>query len=126
MIANQVAAVAADHSALVEYVVVGAIVGAGKLMDHLKGRGRDHRARESQSHLQSALLGVKNDIRNDIDGVRDAVHALTSEVTAVRHFVVGPDGENGVRGDVRKLETRVEGIEDRERDAKPKPRRRKP
>lgn len=41
------------------------------------------------------------------------VHA---QLLVLEAHVIGPDGENGIRGDVRDIKRRVEGLEERERD----------
>lgn len=91
-------AVAPHSSEMVTAGVVGVIVGAGKVWDHFKGRRRDQH--------QTISLGR---ISQQINEVRDDVRDLSAHV-------IGPDGKNGLRSDVRKLETRVDGIEERERD----------
>jgi len=41
---------------------------------------------------------------------------VRADIAEVRAFVVGPDGENGLRSDVRQIRQKVEGLEERERD----------
>lgn len=40
------------------------------------------------------------------------VHQQLLNLTA---YVIGPDGENGIRGDVREMKEQIRGLEDRER-----------
>lgn len=46
------------------------------------------------------------------------IDSLSDEVRDLKAHVIGPDGQNGLRGDVRELKYDVKGILDRERDAK--------
>jgi len=39
---------------------------------------------------------------------------LTGAIAEVRAFCVGPDGTNGIRGDLREMKKRVNGLEQRE------------
>jgi hypothetical protein len=48
--------------------------------------------------------------------IKDAVGELKTEVAAVKSHVIGPDGQNGLRGDVRELKTDVKGLLERERE----------
>jgi hypothetical protein len=48
--------------------------------------------------------------------IKDAVAELKTEVVAVKSHVIGPDGQNGLRGDVRELRADVKGLLDRERE----------
>jgi hypothetical protein len=41
------------------------------------------------------------------------MHKQLSELNA---HVIGPDGENGIRGDVREIRKRLDGLEQRERE----------
>lgn len=78
--------------------VVGLIVGAGKVWDHVKGRKRDQHQTVSLSRISVQINEVRDDVRD------------------LSAHVIGPDGKNGLRSDVRKLEGRVDGLEERERD----------
>jgi hypothetical protein len=89
---------AVQESHAIEAIVVGVMLGAGKLWDHFKGRKRDRSS-------TTALTAIRDDLREVKDDVRD-----------LRAFVVGPDGQNGLRGDVREIKSRVIGLEERERD----------
>jgi hypothetical protein len=90
---------------VIEAVAVGAIVGVGKLWDFFHGKKRERRDTQKLERISTQIEGVKGDINDVRDDVRD-----------LRGFVIGPDGQNGLRGDVRTLTTRVNGLEDRERD----------
>jgi hypothetical protein len=67
------------------------IVFAKGWMDHRGGRRRD-----------TSLSTRLNDLKQAI--------------AEVRAFVVGPDGENGIRSDVREVKARVISLENRERE----------
>lgn len=100
-----------EMHAAVEGVVFAVILGAGKAISHLRGKpARSAAARKAEEHA------VK------IDRISTAVDTIGGDVRDLRAFVVGPDGQNGLRGDVRGLTKRVDGIEERER-ARPYDRR---
>jgi hypothetical protein len=48
---------------------------------------------------------------------QDSYNRLSTGIAELKAYVIGPDGENGIRGDVRELKQKVEGILDREREA---------
>jgi hypothetical protein len=88
---------------------------------HLKGRNRD---RSMSTDIRKQLAGeiaplglAIAGIKNDLSEVRGDVTTLTMETRDLKGYVIGPDGENGLRGDVREIKARVIGLEDRERDA---------
>lgn len=73
-----------------EALVVLIVAGKG-LLDHRGGRRRDKSLGEQFGELSAGIAEV-------------------------RAFCVGPDGKNGIRGDVHEIKKRVIGLEDRERD----------
>ena len=48
---------------------------------------------------------------------QDSYNSLNAGIAELKAYVIGPDGENGLRGDVRELKSDVKGILERERDA---------
>jgi hypothetical protein len=48
--------------------------------------------------------------------IEESVAKTTGEVRDLKAYVIGPDGQNGLRGDVREMKERVGGLEERERD----------
>ncbi len=96
--------------------IVSTVIGVVKYMDHRKGKQRDrHQAASSQAVLQAVeRLSTTTSARFDQMDVR--LDTMERSVTEVRSFVVGPDGDNGLRGDVREVKSRVIALEDRERD----------
>jgi hypothetical protein len=82
-------------------VVVGGVVVAKQIMDFFGGRTKDRRHRESTGAMRSDLSGQ--------------IAAINLELAELRAFVVGPDGENGIRGDVRELKRDVRRLLDRDR-----------
>lgn len=68
---------------------------------HVKGR---QRAPELGRELDKRLMPM--DIKLD---------SLSGEVRDLKAHVIGPDGQNGLRSDVKELRTDVKGLLDRER-----------
>jgi hypothetical protein len=98
---EQVLPPASGSRELVEAGAIGLIVGAGKLWDYFHGR---------RARADATANGKK------LDRISTAVDKVELDVRDLRAFVVGPDGQNGLRSDVRELKSRVDGIEERERD----------
>ena len=86
---------------LAQYLSNGAILAVltGKgIYDAFRGRTRDRQKTSIDTQLGSRLLRIE-------EGLRE-----------LKAHVIGPDGENGLRGDVREIKARVIGLEERERD----------
>jgi len=81
------------HS-VVEAAAIGAVVGLGKVWDHFTAKPQ----------------------RGEIRAISKAVDDLRNDVRDLKAFVVGPDGSNGLRSEVRDVKERIGGLEDRERD----------
>jgi len=80
--------------------VVGGLVVAKQLLDFIGGRARDRRHSAGQTSLRAELQKQFADIKLELE--------------QLRAFVIGPDGQNGIRGDVRKAEKRLDDLEERE------------
>jgi len=74
------------HS-IVEAVTLTAVIGLGKVWDHYRARPR-----------ATQLDTIANDVRD------------------LKAYVVGPDGQNGLRSEVRDIKERIGAMEERERD----------
>lgn len=77
------------------------LVAAQWLTAHRKGRKRD------------LALGPELDQR--FGPVQKSLTKLSDDVRDLKAHVVGPDGQNGLRGDFRDIAKRVDGLEERER-----------
>lgn len=86
--------------------VVVALVG---VINHRKGKTRDAGRKTEFEQLQSVISA------NHLETTQQFT-AVSKELLELRGFVVGPDGQNGLRGDVRELKAQVDGLVDRERD----------
>lgn len=98
-----VAAAADGHGK--ELIAAGAtflLVAAQWIAAHHKGRNREK------------SLGDQLDRK--LKPLHEGMSTLTLEVRDLRAHVIGPDGENGLRGDVRELKEEVSGLLTRERD----------
>lgn len=104
----QVLPAAVDPSHLIEALGLGVAYGVGKWFDHRKGQKRDTRGDVNAATL-SRIEGKVENVTKDVDD-------LTGDVRDLRAHIVGPDGQNGLRGDVRELKEDVKGILHRERD----------
>lgn len=78
-------------------------------LNHFKGKRRD---RGNGSALET--IAKKIDDNHKDTTVQFA--AITREMLDLKAYVIGPDGENGLRGDVREIKEEVKGILNRERD----------
>lgn len=104
----QVLPAAVDPSHLIEALGLGVAYGVGKWFDHRKGKTRD-----TKDIVKSETL---NRIERNVSHLTKDVDDLTGDVRDLRAHLVGPDGQNGLRGDVRELKEDVKGILHRERD----------
>lgn len=75
------------------------------VLDHRKGQSRDDSGSQQLTQIHNSI----GEIRSDVGKLGDEMRDLTAHV-------IGPDGQNGLRGDVRELKEDVRGILDRERD----------
>lgn len=75
---------------------------AALISSHVKGKRRDSTA---GSELDKRLLPLNLTITS-----------LGMDIRDLQAHVIGPDGTNGLRGDVRELKADVRGLLDRERD----------
>lgn len=89
------------RAVIVEAVVVGVVVGIGKLFDHRANKKRETRDRASVTQMNR---------------IEDGLEVVSNEVRDLKAYVIGPDGQNGLRGDMREMKERVGGLEQRERD----------
>jgi hypothetical protein len=96
------------RAVLVEAAVMGAIVGVGKLFDHRANKKRDIRDRDRETRERASVTQMNR--------IEESVAETTGEVRDLKAYVIGPDGQNGLRGDVREIKERVRGLEERERD----------
>jgi hypothetical protein len=77
--------------------------------NHRKGKTRD-RARKSEfEQLQETIAKNHGETTQQFS-------AVSRELVELRAFVVGPDGENGLRGDLKELKSTVTGLVERERE----------
>lgn len=83
---------------ITESVVLGVMIGLGKVWDHRKGSRRDRLTTSALKSISEDVGEVKNEVRD------------------LKAHVIGPDGQNGLRSDVRELRADVKGILERERD----------
>lgn len=96
----------------IEAVVLGGLLGIGRWLNRREGVKKDSAAHESRQSIRASL----DTLTGTVEGLRTDVGDLREEVRETRAFVVGPDGQNGLRGDLRKAESRIDAIEDRERE----------
>lgn len=90
-------------------------------VSHLKGKRGTKTAAEGLDRRFTTLgadLRLAIDLR--ADGITRDMAVLSGEMKDLKAYVIGPDGQNGLRGDVRELKADVKGLMDRE----PKSRRR--
>lgn len=85
---------------IVESLLTLAVCGKA-LTDHLREKRREASRDEK--------------IRGSFHGVHQRLDALQLEVHDLTAYVIGPDGENGIRGDVREMKQKIDGLEERER-----------
>lgn len=88
--------------------IVGLVVVLTPIANHFKGKKRDAGRRS-----EFDVLSKKIDTNHKETTLQ--FQAIGKEVFELKAHVIGPDGENGIRGDVRELKTDVKGILERER-----------
>lgn len=104
--------VAADTPTIASALTLIAVVAQGTLA-HIKGR----RGKRADLTLVSQIKTVITETvaAHERDDVRRFTE-VRNDLQRLNDHIVGPDGDNGVRGDVREIATRVMGLETRERD----------
>ena len=95
-----------DSPHLAEGIGLGIAYGIGKIFDRRLGKKRDTRGDINAATLQRIERNVGN-LTKDLDD-------LSGDVRDLRTLMVGIDGENGLRGDVRELKDDVKEITKRE------------
>lgn len=93
-------------SNLAELLSLGALLLLKGVHEHWKDGRRD---KKHSAELTEQLEDVSTRFEKRCDGIERSVATLSAHV-------IGPDGENGIRGDVRELKVKMEGFERRERD----------
>ena len=78
------------------------VLGLGQFLTWFSGR---HRGNKGKKESKDAFKRIE-----------DSLASVQTQVRDLSSHVIGPDGENGIRGDVRELKTAVNGILERERD----------
>lgn len=97
---------------------VGAAIGAltvtiSTILNHVKGKNR---TKETNGTLHKHFRELGESIDRRFDTVEKQIRNVEDSVKDVRHFCIGPDGQNGFRGDIKELNNRIDGFEKRERE----------
>lgn len=93
-----------DH--LLEAIAATVVLLGTAIANHIKGAKRE----KSQGRtLERGFADLHTTIET-------RCNQLQEEIRTVSAHVIGPDGENGLRGDVREIKARVIGLEERERE----------
>lgn len=79
------------------------LLGAGQFLTWLSGRRRGNHGKAENAKA--------------FERVEKSIVLVEKQVAMLSAHVIGPDGENGIRGDVREIKKQVDGILDRERNA---------
>jgi hypothetical protein len=93
--------------------IIGLIVAATPMWNHYRGKRRDKSQKSAIDELKDALSKQIDDNHRETCAT---LNAFQLELKDLRAFVVGPDGENGIRGDLRHLKKEMQGLLERERD----------
>lgn len=93
-------------SNLAEIVSLGALLALKALQEAIAGRRREKR---QSTELSTQLGEVTGAFQQRCDGIERSVATLSAHV-------IGPDGENGLRSDVRKIQDKLDDFERRERE----------
>lgn len=74
-----------------------------------KNSAKVHQAtrQERNEELDHRITSLRQAINSATDSVRADVTTLSGEVKDLKSHVIGPDGQNGLRGDVRKLQVEL-------------------
>ncbi len=65
---------------------------------------------ERTTELDDRLQSIRHAISLTGDGIRAEITELAGEVKDLKAHVIGPDGQNGLRADVRELKDDVRGL----------------
>lgn len=76
--------------------------------------------KERNEELDSRLISLRTALDIGHQSIRDDLQGVVSRVQDLSAHVIGPDGQNGLRGEVREMKADVRGLLERE-----PPRRRK-
>lgn len=82
--------------------IVGGLVLVKQGVDFFGGRARDRRHSDGQAKLRAEIA--------------QQFAEFNLKLAELRAFVVGPDGQNGLRGDLGEVKERVDELEERERN----------
>lgn len=98
--------------------IVGGAIGAitiaiNTVLSHFKGRNR---TKETNDSLHRHFRQLGDSIDRRFDTVEERIDGIERGLDRVTSFCIGPDGENGFRGDIRKINARLEEADRRERD----------
>lgn len=100
------------------WVTTGGIILAYAVSELWKLRGQKKHAEttkgERNADLDQRMNSLKLIIGLNHDTIKHEVLSVATDVRDLRAHVIGPDGRNGLRGDVRELKTKVDGLLNRE------------
>lgn len=94
-------------------VVAGGMIALVKLADHF-GEKRRERARDTK--LEAAVTAISDKVDESQRATDKRCESIERSVATLSAHIIGPDGENGLRGDLREVKKRVIGLEERERE----------
>jgi hypothetical protein len=80
--------------------LVVALVGAKAVYDVFGGKKRDRR---HNAALDQRFTEQELKLERRFNGISSEITSVQRAVAEVRSFVVGPDGENGLRGDMKEI-----------------------
>lgn len=102
-----------------EGILLGAFMVIKGLWDDRKTSKRTAATKkERNEELDTRLNSLRQVISLNHDNLKGDVQAVSTEVRDLKAYVIGPDGQNGLRGDMRELKGKVEGLLTREPPAR--------
>lgn len=93
--------------------VAAVAIAIGKMIDYVDAKRRD---RERDEKLEAALTSISNKVDHSAQSTDARCTAIERSVATLSAHIIGPDGENGMRGDLREVKARLIGLEKRERE----------
>jgi hypothetical protein len=110
MLTPETTPVVQDHLTTFVAALAPLAIAITSFLNHRKGKHRD-------ANSGSALKRIEGKLDDSIDEQRQINERLTQAIRDVSHLVVGPLGDNGVRGDLRELKSSLDRHLDEHRDA---------
>lgn len=92
-------------------IITGAIVGIGTLIPQWLERRKAKTRVSALGRIEQKLDDYQAETRRSVELMQMHLAEVDTTATEALHHAIGPDGKNGNRGEIAKLEKRVNDIE---------------